>query len=69
MFILNGTCSVLDMVAHVVADPGDVFLCPTPYYVRIFNDMFEKSLVEQIHVDLSDKVKKNQKSKIKPKIK
>uniref|UniRef100_A0A915L7U5 Aminotransferase class I/classII domain-containing protein n=1 Tax=Romanomermis culicivorax TaxID=13658 RepID=A0A915L7U5_ROMCU len=52
LIILAGSTAVFDLLAHIIADPGEYFMCATPYYSRIADDVYERSLVRTIHVPL-----------------
>lgn len=46
LFCFNGVTSCTDLMAHCLADPGEVFLAPTPMYGRTYTDFIQRSLVE-----------------------
>ncbi|XP_054707114.1 uncharacterized protein LOC129216922 [Uloborus diversus] len=46
IFCAPGVTGCIDLIAHCLADPGDVFLAPTPCYARIFTDCKQRSLVD-----------------------
>jgi len=53
LVITNGCGPSLDLLAHVLADEGDVILSPTPHYKRIQNNFQERELVQTVHLPLS----------------
>ncbi|XP_068238829.1 probable inactive 1-aminocyclopropane-1-carboxylate synthase-like protein 2 [Palaemon carinicauda] len=50
IMIYNGVSSCLDAISHVLCDPGDVIITPTPIYARIFTDVHDaaRSIVEPL---------------------
>ncbi|XP_033759036.1 1-aminocyclopropane-1-carboxylate synthase-like protein 1 isoform X2 [Pecten maximus] len=51
---MGGVSAILNALAFTLADPGDVFLCPTPVYTRIKNDMLELGGVDIYEVPMFD---------------
>ncbi|CAL1276078.1 unnamed protein product [Larinioides sclopetarius] len=41
-----GVTACLDILAHCLADPGEVILAPTPIYGRIYTDFMQRSQVK-----------------------
>ena len=54
---MNGVTSCLDSLAHVICDPGDIIISPTPVYGRIFTDFTDRSGVKVVPLNLSSQVK------------
>uniref|UniRef100_A0A915JXE1 Aminotransferase class I/classII domain-containing protein n=1 Tax=Romanomermis culicivorax TaxID=13658 RepID=A0A915JXE1_ROMCU len=52
LVILSGTTSIFDVLSHIIADSGEFFMCTTPYYSRISDDLMERSFVRTIRVPL-----------------
>ncbi|XP_064120214.1 1-aminocyclopropane-1-carboxylate synthase-like protein 1 [Macrobrachium nipponense] len=50
MIIFNGVSSCLDAISHVLCDPGDIIITPTPVYARIFTDVHDaaRAIVEPL---------------------
>lgn len=46
LFCFNGVTSCIDLMAHYLADPGEVFLVPTPMRGRTYTDFMQRSFVE-----------------------
>lgn len=46
LFCFNGVTSCMDLLAHCLADPGEVFLVPTPMYGRTYSNFMQRSFVE-----------------------
>ncbi|GFY52061.1 1-aminocyclopropane-1-carboxylate synthase-like protein 1 [Trichonephila inaurata madagascariensis] len=45
LICLIGATACIDLLAHCLADPGDVILAPTPIYGRIYTDFKQRSEV------------------------
>ncbi|XP_041354153.1 1-aminocyclopropane-1-carboxylate synthase-like protein 1 [Gigantopelta aegis] len=43
LVVMNGTTSILEVLAYCLAERGDCFLVPSPYYYRIKNDFEERA--------------------------
>lgn len=54
LVVVTGVTCVLDLVADGLAEEGDRFLCPAPYYSRIRNDIHDKSQVYTYDVDIAE---------------
>ncbi|XP_033758344.1 1-aminocyclopropane-1-carboxylate synthase-like protein 1 [Pecten maximus] len=52
---MDGVSAIMNALAFTLADPGDVFLCPTPVYNRIRNDMLEVGGVDIYEVPMFNK--------------
>lgn len=50
LFCTLGVTSCIDVIAHCLADPGEVFLVPTPMYGRIYTDLVQRSLLEVLPI-------------------
>lgn len=60
--ILPGVASCLDALGHVLCDPGDVLITPTPVYARIFTDFCERGLVDVQPLNTTQETDKEGKS-------
>lgn len=54
LVVVTGVTCLLDLMADGLAEEGDCFLCPAPYYSRIRNDIHDKSQVHTFDVDIAD---------------
>lgn len=56
LFCLAGVTDCIDVLAHCLADPGEVFLVPAPMYGRIVTNFKQRALVDvwPVHV-ITDK--------------
>ncbi|GFT54448.1 probable inactive 1-aminocyclopropane-1-carboxylate synthase-like protein 2 [Nephila pilipes] len=45
LFCMVGATASIDLLAHCLADPGDVILAPTPIYGRIYTDFKQRAEV------------------------
>lgn len=52
LIVMNGVTSCLDAMSHVLCDPNDVVITPTPVYGRIFTDVHDaaQANVEPLHL-------------------
>ncbi|KAK7107683.1 1-aminocyclopropane-1-carboxylate synthase-like protein 1 isoform X2 [Littorina saxatilis] len=55
LVVASGTTAILDTLAFCLADPGDYFMVPAPYYYRIRNDFEDRARVKVLEVPLSPK--------------
>ncbi|KAL8578076.1 hypothetical protein ACOMHN_055396 [Nucella lapillus] len=53
LIVASGTTALLDTLAFSLADPGDYFMIPTPYYYRMRNDIEDRAGVHVLEVPLS----------------
>ncbi|GBM64237.1 1-aminocyclopropane-1-carboxylate synthase-like protein 1 [Araneus ventricosus] len=50
LFCVSGVTGCIDILAHCLADPGDVILAPTPIYGRIYTNIMQRSRVKLWHI-------------------
>ncbi|KAK6169538.1 hypothetical protein SNE40_020576 [Patella caerulea] len=52
LVVLCGTTPVLETLSFAVAEHGDYFMIPTPYYHRIYNDINDRAGINSLNVPL-----------------
>ncbi|CAL1276081.1 unnamed protein product [Larinioides sclopetarius] len=50
LFCVSGVTGCIDILAHCLANPGDVILAPTPIYGRIYTNVMQRARVKLWHI-------------------